>query len=359
MTRAPRQDVHYTIHDIARMAEVSAKTVSRVINEAPGVGEDTRARILRLIEDVGYYPHTGARSMRSRPRDCLGVTVSAPMAEVPINEDLFLFLFHEIYRIFGAQGNYVVFDLNPYATAAHVDYARGLWEQRYAGCVVIGPLKLGDKTVARIHASGHPYLVLSRLDSLPEISHATVDYEEGAYLSTRLLIERGHRRIGMLKAFSGFHPGLERRRGYLRALEEAGLEPCGELIRSVNFGTREITNAVHGLLQDTTMTALVDCSAAEDATSLREGARRAGRMPGEDFEIVAWTYTDKGAVLSEACAHVWLPVVEAACEGFTQLAAWFRGERNDPVSVLYRPTLYRHVTEGEVSKPRHLFDLST
>jgi len=270
---------------------------------------------------------------------------------------MFMWLFVELYRIFGSQGEYVCWDLNPYTTSMHGDYARGVWEQLYKACVVAGPLATDDTTIHRLHASGTPYMALGRLDSLPDCSSATVDYEEGAYLSTRFLLDRGHTRIAMLKAFTGFQPGVERRRGYLRALEEAGVAPDENLIRSVIFGASNIANVLHRLLVSSDVTALIDCSATEDATSLREGARRAGRTPGDDFEIVAWTYVDNAAVLSEATAHVWLPVREAAAEGFELLAAWTRGEREEPVRILYRPVLNEEVAHGEIARPRRLFEL--
>ncbi|MDQ1256558.1 MAG: LacI family transcriptional regulator [Candidatus Hydrogenedentes bacterium] len=350
---------HWTIHDIARQAGVSAKTVSRVVNRESGVGEATRAKVARIIEKVGYHPHTGARSMRSRPRDCIGVTISTPMNSVPITLDLFNFTFAELYQMFGSQGHHISFDLNPFSDNPRADYARSLWEQRCGGLVIIGPLTENDIIVPRVHASGHPYVVQSRLDSLPECSHATVDYEEGAFISTRYLTQRGHRHIGMLKGFHGFNSGLERLRGYRRALEEADMHFDTSLVHPVGFGSRDIVAAVHRLLLDPAVTAVIDCSAAEDAASIREGARRAGRVTGKDFEVVAWTYTDNAAILAEAAAHVWLPVIEAAREGFKAFAKWYSGECNEPVHVLYRPTLYETSSLPVVPKPQRLFDILT
>jgi DNA-binding LacI/PurR family transcriptional regulator len=125
----------------------------------------------------------------------------------------------------------------------------------------------------------------------------------------------------------------------------------------VNFAAQNVANVVHRLLADPGVTALIDSSATEDGSSLREGARRAGRVPGKDFEIVAWTYVDNSAVLSEASAHLWMPVREAAAEGIEQLAQWLHGERTEPIQLLYRPILRTVVPEIEITKPRRLFEL--
>lgn len=355
VTKAPNES--WTIYDIADASGVSAKTVSRVLNGKSGVGAEKREKILQLIQEVGYHPHVGARSMRGRPDGCVGVTLSAPMEVVPISQPFFLWLFAELYRMFGSQGHYVCFDMNPYEVGEVADYARGLWEQRYRACVICGPLATEDKVVHRIHAANIPYIVLSRLDSLPELSYATVDYEEASYLSTKFLLNKGHRRIAMLKAFEGYQPGVERSRGYLRALAEHDLDPDENLVRSVNFGTQSITTAVHRLMMDRSVTALVDCSGTEDGQGIREGARQAGRTPGKDFDVVCWTYTDNACVLAEACAHVWLPVREAADEGISLFGDWYYERRQGPIQVLYRPTLQEAVTEKEIAKPKHLFDM--
>ncbi len=348
---------HWTIYDIAREAGVSAKTVSRVLNDKPGVSEAVRERIRAIMARVEYHPHIGARALRGKTRGCIGVTLSAPQDLVPVNQGFFVWMFVELYRVFGSRGEYICFDLNPFLSAPQADYARGLWEQLFKAVVVAGPLLIDDPTIRRIHESGMPYMALGRLDNLPECSSAAVDYEEGAYISTKYLLDRGHRRIAMLKAFTGFQPGLERLRGHRRALMEAGIEPDERLIQSVTFGAHNIANVVHRLLLDRNVTALIDCSATEDASSLREGARRAGRVPGKDFEIVTWTYSDNASVLSEASAHLWLPTREAAAEGIEQLADWVDGKRQKPVQVLYRPILSEQPTGGEVPKPKRLFEL--
>ncbi len=348
---------HWTIYDIAREAGVSAKTVSRVLNGKGGVGSDTRARILGIMERVGFHPHIGARTLRGKQNACVGVILPAPMNVVPISQNFFVWLFVELYRIFGRNGEYISFDMNPYALGPHANYARGVFEHLYKACVVSGPLALDDHVIARVHDSGVPYMALGRLDSLPECSCATVDYEEGAYLSTRFLIERGHKRIAMLKAFEGYQPGLERQRGYLRALNEAGLPFDENLVRSVTFGAHNIASMVHRLLADPCVTALIECSATEDASNLREGMRRAGRTIGKDVEVVAWTYSENAPVLNDACAHVWLPIIEAASEGLEGLAAWTQGTRKGPVHVVYRPLLFTQWSDCELPKPKRLFDL--
>jgi DNA-binding LacI/PurR family transcriptional regulator len=342
-----------TIRDIAQTAGVSTKTVSLVLNGRPGVNEKTRSRVLEVVRECGYRPHRGAQMLRGVSTPSIGITLPAPPDRVPLSQSFFVWLFDEIFRIFAPRGYYVTFDLNPYALGPEVDYARGIWESAYGACILCGPIAHDDETLPRIHAAGVPYVAFGRAH-VP-CSHATVDYEDAAYRSTRFLIERGHQHIGMLKAFTGFHPGLERERGYRRALEESGLPFRPSFIQSVSFEKSDVAAHVHSILEQPEVTALVECSGTEDALAIREGAKRAGRRPGQDFDIVDWSYIENTCVMAEACAHVCLPVREAGSEGLTQLAAWIDGEREGPIEVLYQGTLVEHNGHQEISQLKRLF----
>ncbi|MCF6283888.1 MAG: hypothetical protein L3K26_01670 [Candidatus Hydrogenedentes bacterium] len=150
---------------------------------------------------------------------------------------------------------------------------------------------------------------------------------------------------------------MERDRGYRHALEEAGIPFDEALVRPTSFDSDQNIRITHRLLLNRDITALVECSATEDESSIREGARRAGRMPGENLDIVEWTYTYKASIVSEAIAHIWLPLREAGSEGLELLADWFYGRRSDPFQVLYRPILYETPPDGDVEPPRPVFSV--
>lgn len=352
-----RKNDRWTIHDIARETGVSAKTVSRVLNHKDGAGPEVRARILRLVEEVGFQPHIGARLLRSHQNACIGVTVPAPLGEVPVGQGFLLWLFSFLYETFGVRGEFLGFDLNPVATEDGYDYGRGIWQQLFKACVIAGPLRTGDRVAVRIHKSGVPYLSLGRLDTLPDCSSATVDYEEGARLSVAFLAGRGHRRIAMLGGFGGFQAGVERMRGHRRGLEDAGIPPDPALVRFAGFDPEDVAERVRELLANSAVTSLVDASGTENGPGLREGARRAGRVIGRDVELVAWTYADNVAVVREAAAHLWLPVREATAQGIRQLADWLEGRREGPISVFHTPVLDTRTKEVEVLPPRRLFQV--
>lgn len=331
-----------TIYDIAKEAGVSPKTVSKVLNCKGGVNEDTRKKVLEIIEKLGYRPNIFARSLRVNRPACVGVTFPAPVEVTPFSQNFFLWLFSQLYKLFGRNGEYICFDMAPYEGDKSGNYARGVFNGLFNSCIVAGPISINDTTVFRIHEVGIPYITFGRLPHFPELSSAAVDYEEAAYISTKFLIERGHKKIALLQGFPNYQPGHERIRGYQRALEEAGLVFDMNLIRPVNFAVRNIANKIQHLLSDKEVTALIDSSGMENGEALRTGIRYAGREIVKDCEVVTWTYEAQGVVMREASAHVWLPVRESASEGMEWLARWLKGEVQGPAKIIFRPVLDIH-----------------
>ena len=262
-----------TIYDVAQKAGVSANTVSRALNGKPGVAEETRRRIRRVSEEMQYHPHLGARSLRSRQEGSIGLVFPSPHSVVPLSRNFFLFLCSELYRLFGTRGERICMDLNPYAEGSSTDYARSVWQKLCSACLFSGPLSTEDTIIRRVHRTGMPYLALSRLDSLPECSCATVNYEQGALESVSYLAAKGHKRIGMLKALSGYQPGLERERGYRRGLETFGITPEERLVLPVTFDVANVATAAYRLLNDTSVTALIESAYDALAKQFAERSR--------------------------------------------------------------------------------------
>lgn len=337
-----------TIYDVAKEAGVSPKTVSKVINNKDGVKLDTRVKILEIVKKLGYHPNLFARSLRANAPACIGVTFPAPIEIVPFSSKFFLWLFYELYKIFGKKGEYVSFDFMPYESLEIRNYARGVFDNLFKACILVGPIALNDTVVRKIHEAGVPYVALGRLGSFPEISHATVDYEYSAYISTKFLIERGHKVIGLLQAFDGYQPGAERVSGYKRALEEYGIPFNKDLVQPVKFNFDSLFRKAYYLFSNTNITAIVDSSGNEDPVALREASKLAGRELGKDVEIVTWTYEDKRLILREAVAHVWLPVRESATQGLEELSRWISEGRGEPIKVLYPPRLDTARVESDV-----------
>lgn len=348
----------FTIYDIARKSGVSTKTVSKVINNKPGVKESTREKVWAIVQETGYYPHHGARSLRGRVRNCVGVTVAPSLQQVPLSEDFLLWLFAKLSEVFSSRGAYITFDLAPRsANTLGGDYGRGVWEQVYDACLVVGPLPLDDTVMKRIDASGIPYLALGQTDAFPECSCSSVDFYKGALESTRFLLDRGHSRIALLTAFEGYQAGVDRIHGYQQALKERDIPFDSSLVAYCTASRRKQKEKLRDILSQPGVSALIESSVTEDASLLQTMAQNTGFTLGDSLECVVWTYSKETAVLPEATAHLWLPVLDCSVEGIHQLAEWMDGQRTGPIQVLHDPVLSDAPRHGTLAKPTRVSEL--
>src|SRR5688500_19718271 len=74
-----------TIHDVSKAAGVSIKTVSRVLNSEPNVRSETRARVLKLVEELNYHPSLSARSLAGRSSNLIGLIYQNPSASYVVD----------------------------------------------------------------------------------------------------------------------------------------------------------------------------------------------------------------------------------------------------------------------------------
>lgn len=214
-----------TMRDVARAAGVSVATVSIVMRGAPGVGEETRARVLAVAEDLGYRANRTARLMKLRRTRHLGVAMSPRNA------------FHAevvegIQAAAAAAGYELVLSL---VTPGHTEQraVETLEGFRCESLILLGS-DLSDAELAAL-ASRLPVVLVARGVTIPGVDVVRSADQRGQRLLVDHLVALGHRDIAYVDG--GPHPvAVERRRGYLGAMRRAGL---GEHIRLVTGGQAE------------------------------------------------------------------------------------------------------------------------
>ena len=213
-----------TIRDVARAAGVSVATVSHVLNGTRKVAPDTAARVRRAIEELGYQPNAIAQSLRKRVTYAIGVLVS------DITNPFFASLVRGVEDAAHAAGYSVVVcnsDENP---EKEDFYIRSLWRRRIDG-MLIAPTRDGTSPALKeLVQKGIPFVFVDRKAKGIGAPAVLSDNVGGAYLATKHLIERGHRRIGIVLGIPGATTTEERLAGYRQALEEAGIPFSEELV---------------------------------------------------------------------------------------------------------------------------------
>jgi DNA-binding LacI/PurR family transcriptional regulator len=202
-----------TMADVARAAGISTALVSIVMRGVPGASEATRARVLRLAEDMGYVPDQRARKLRSSRSHLLGVTFEL---QQPFHGDVV----EQLYAASAARG----YDVALSAVAPSRDDAvavEALLRERCEGAILLGS-RLDDAELAAL-AARVPTLVLARRIDAPGVAVVRGDDRAGITLAVDHLVGLGHRRIAHVDGADA--PGsADRRDGFRAAMHQRGLD---------------------------------------------------------------------------------------------------------------------------------------
>jgi LacI family transcriptional regulator len=213
-----------TRDEVARLAGVSSATVSYVINDGPRrVSPETRARVLQIVDQLGYKPNAVARNLRRQRTSTLGLIIP----------DIFNAYFAEVARGVEAmafeQGYIVVLCHSEYSPAKEIRYLEVLGAERAAGVIWV-PASDHPETLQRFRDTHIPLVILDRSVDGENIFSVIADNFRGGYLAGQHLLDLGHRRIGCIVRPVEMEHSHERMRGYQAALAEHGLTPDPDLV---------------------------------------------------------------------------------------------------------------------------------
>ncbi|WP_416323017.1 LacI family DNA-binding transcriptional regulator [[Clostridium] innocuum] len=203
----------YNIIDIARLAQVSTATVSRVLHEKGGYSKETETRVRRVIAECGFQLNKNAQGLRTQKSRNIGVIVP------DITNEFFARIIRYL-ELFFLKHQYSVLICD-----SHEDieieqlHIRNLKEQQVEGIIYIS-----GRNANPIQESAFSIPIVY-IDRKPEDVHIFVysDNRQGGYLAARELIEKQCRSILFLRDQKKASTIRQRRSGYLEALEEAGI----------------------------------------------------------------------------------------------------------------------------------------
>ena len=227
MASPARQPAHparrkVTIEDVARAAGVGRQTVSNVLNGSGRVGAAARARVLEQVHQLGYQPHHGARSMRSRRTMQLAYLLP-PTQLQPTN--LIMMQFMQALLRAAAKLHYRVL-----VVAQEDDPSadiRSLVAGRIVDAFVLSDLQPDDRRVELLYALGVPFACMGRISrGLPQ-HWVDIDNAGAEAEAVRHVLDRGFTRAGYVGYASGNYWDAEREAGFRDGLASRGIPGDG------------------------------------------------------------------------------------------------------------------------------------
>ncbi|MEV4316234.1 LacI family DNA-binding transcriptional regulator [Actinocrispum sp. NPDC049592] len=312
-----------TIRDVAARAGVSVATVSKVINHRYGVAAETNARVLAVIEELGYEASLVAQSLRNHRTNVIGILV----ADIePFSTELLKGAADAIRE--------TGYELVVYSAGGRTGDNTG-WERRYlsrlSGTLIDGAV-LVTPTVVDVQYEA-PIVAVDPHTGPSSLLTVDSDNLHGGRLATEHLLSLGHRRIAMLTGRADLQSAQLRERGYRQALSDAGVPVDEKLVRIGDYDPEIATAAARDLLSTEDRPTAVFGANDLSAIATIEVARELGLRVPEDLSVVGFDNVPESAFCTPPLTTVDQPIRRMGKRAVEDLIKLIRGEQPDTMHV--------------------------
>jgi LacI family transcriptional regulator len=272
-----------TINDIARLADVSKKTVSRVLNKSPFVSVETREKIESIIARTGYSPDPQARGLAFRRSFLVGIVFDNPNPQYVVNIQQGI-----LDGLRGSGFELVIHPCDRHSRSYLADIRNFVERQKLFG-VILTPSISEDEQLARMLEQMSCSYVRIASVPLDRPDRMIVSYDrKGGEQAALHLTQLGHRRIGFVSGPPTFRSSHERRSGLEDGLAAAGLHLRPEFVAEGAYTFESGTSCGSALLGRAERPTAIFCANDEMAAGLLQAARRAGIQVPQDLSVVGF-----------------------------------------------------------------------
>ena len=303
-----------TIQDIARYANVSVPTVSRVLNASGYVSDGKRQAVLAAVNELNYRPNVIAQGLASGQSLTIGVLTQ--LIATPIYD---LILRGVVETLYGTGYSPLIAD-GSWMPKREREAIQTFLDRSVDGLILLGG-SLPHEDIIQV-AAKLPTVVIAR--NVPELGCQSLQINdfEGGYLATRHLIEAGHRRIAHIRGIMEHMDAGQRWHGYLKALEEAGISADPNLMVQGDFTESSGVIGVEMLLTRGASFSAIFASNDQMAYGAHLALHRRGIRVPDDVSLVGFDDLSYTAYMTPPLTSIGVPALEigqAASQGLLNL----------------------------------------
>lgn len=265
-----------SIFDVAKKSGLSVVTVSRVLNNATSVRPKNRERVLQAMKDLDYRPNASARSLASGKTGIIGLMLNT------LHDTVLDAVITEINDYLAEHDYFLALSISQHEDTFHRSLFQG---DRVDGVILLSPTD-PDMYIMELKKRKIPFVILDNQQRTPSAPSVTINNFKGGYDATKHLIDLGHTEIAHVSGPSPVTSSEDREKGYLYALEEAGLKPFG--IEQGNFNIPSGYNVARRWIESGTLPTAV--FAADDfmAIGIMDAFKNEGIRIPQDVSIVGF-----------------------------------------------------------------------
>ena len=205
-----------TLEDIARLSGFSRSTVSRVINANSNVKEETRQKVLQVIQKINFQPNLAARGLAAGRTNIIGLVIPAGVGFI-FTDPYFPLLIQGVSEACNAHDHSVMlwlaepeYELRTISQILHNGLADG---------VIVSSALIDDPIIKSLHESKMPFMLIGRHPTL-DVNYIDVDNVRAAREATEHLMRLGRKRIATITGPQNQIASYDRYQGYLKAISD-------------------------------------------------------------------------------------------------------------------------------------------
>jgi len=294
-----------TIHDIARELKISASTVSRALNDNPRISLKTKEKIKVVADRLGYRPNSLASNLRNKKSNTIGIVV--PL----INRHFFSSVISGAEDVAYKAGYTVVISQSNDLAAKEINIVQSMFSNRVDGLIISIAMQTSTFEHLKLFRKKHiPLVFFDRAVPEIETDKIVVDDFAGGFRVTQHLIDQGYRRIAHLAGPQNLTTYIDRKKGYISALQKNGFEYDESLVIISNLTTDEGVSVVQKLMSLSNPPDALFCGNDTTALSAMIYLRDKGIRIPEDIGIVGFSNEPFSKVVSPSISTIAQPGFE-------------------------------------------------
>ncbi len=320
--------MNVTIKDIARIANVSTATVSRVLNEAGGYNEETKKKIMDVANELGYRRNENARSLVQNSSNIIGVIM--PNVATIFYGDIV----NGIENVAHEKGYSVIISHAGVNGDRLVQSVKLMAERKVDGLVIV-TVELSKEQIDLVNSLRIPFVLLSTDTPEKDVPYIKVNDYDAAYSATQYLIENGHKRIGL----AGVYPkdrvaGIPRIEGYKKALEDNGIPYDSKLVKYGDFSYYSGKEAMESYLREKVELSAVFGVSDDVALGIISVAYDHGLIVPDDLSVIGYDNTRVAEMSIPPLTSISQPFWEMGDEGCKTVIEAIQSKKKIPSKII-------------------------
>ncbi|SPC37983.1 LacI family DNA-binding transcriptional regulator [Latilactobacillus fuchuensis] len=313
-----------TVSDIAKIAGVSATTVSRAFNPESVIKPETRAQIIKIANDLNYIPNFNARSLVTRKSYIIGVFFTSMYqgtSSIYLG-DIISQLYQELPK------NYL---LSVNSIDRLTEMGNGI-ERRFDGILIVSQSSVDNELIYRIKMADIPLVVINRYIEDPEIVNVMSDEAPSINEAVKLAVADQHRNFGIINGIESFNSSVQRRDAFLKALAQFStdiqhtIEVTGDYtIQSGYASMRQILE-----MPKSTRPSFVFCANDDMAIGAINACNEAQITVPDEMAIMGYDDVPYASVITPGLTTVHNPYKEMSTQGIQLLLQLINGKTVQP-----------------------------